>query len=206
MGAITGAAGLDLGISEEVRNKTAAYLVVVLEGSKSERLEEDTESVATLLDGLGATDVFVLPPGAGEQLIKARERAFFVAKAAGSNDIVDVVVPRSEIPGYLALAGQLAQKHESLVTGCGHAGDGNVHLTVFQPDEKKRKALVLDLLEGGIKAGGAISGEHGLGRAKAEFFLELGDPVVLALMQRLKQAFDPNGILAPGNLPGLPQQ
>ena len=88
--------------------------------------------------------------------------------------------------------------------GCGHAGDGNVHLSVFQPDAEIRTPLVLELLAGGMAMGGAISGEHGLGRAKAQFFLELGDPVVIALMQRVKQAFDPNGILGPGNLPGLP--
>ena len=90
------------------------------------------------------------------------------------------------------------------MTGCGHAGDGNVHLSVFQPDEGVRHKLVRALLAAGIEAGGAISGEHGLGRAKAGYFLELGDPVVIALMQRLKQAFDPNGILGAGNLPGLP--
>jgi glycolate oxidase len=204
MSGITQAAGLDLGISEEVRSATAAYLVVVLEGSRSERVEEDTEVVATLLDSLGAIDVYVLPPTAGEQLIKARERAFFVAKAAGANDIVDVVIPRAAIPVYLALAGAVAAKHSSLVFGCGHAGDGNVHLTVFQPDPEIREPLVHELLEEGMALGGAISGEHGLGRAKAKFFLELGDPVAIALMQRVKQAFDPNGILGPGNLPGLP--
>ncbi len=204
MAGITQAAGLDLGISEEVRSAAAAYLVVVLEGSRPERVDEDAEVVATLLDSLGAIDVFVLPPNAGEQLIKARERAFFVAKAAGSNDIVDVVVPRAAIPGYLALAGELAAKNESLVFGCGHAGDGNVHLTVFQPDPEVRVRLVRELLEEGMAAGGAISGEHGLGRAKAEFYMELADPVVIALMQRVKQAFDPHGILGPGNLPGLP--
>ena len=204
MAGITQAAGLDLGISEGVRAATAAYLVVVLEGARADRVDEDAEAVATLLDSLGAIDVFVLPPTAGEQLIKARERAFFVAKAAGSNDIVDVVVPRAAIPGYLALAGALAAKHDSLVFGCGHAGDGNVHLTVFQPDPGIRIPLVRELLEEGMAAGGAISGEHGLGRAKAGFFLELGDPVVISLMQKVKQAFDPNGILGPGNLPGLP--
>lgn len=204
MGAITAAADLDLGISEEVKAGTAAYLVVVLEGAHESRVEEDAERTAELLDDLGAVDVFVLPSGAGEHLIKARERAFFVAKANGSNDIVDVVIPRAEIAGYLARVGEIAEKHASFVTGCGHAGDGNVHLTVFQPDEATRHELVRDLLRAGMEAGGAISGEHGLGRAKAEYFLELGDPVLIALMQRLKQAFDPNGILGPGNLPGLP--
>ena len=91
------------------------------------------------------------------------------------------------------------------MTGCGHAGDGNVHLSVFQPDPDIRRKLVYALLQAGLEVGGAISGEHGLGRAKAPYYLELGDPVVIALMQRLKQAFDPNGILAAGNMPGLPR-
>ena len=102
MSAITRAADLDLGIPHDIRDTAAAYLVVVLESTKSERVEEDAEAVATLLEKLGAIDVFVLPPHAGDQLIGARERAFFVAKASGVNDIVDVVVPRAEIPGYLA--------------------------------------------------------------------------------------------------------
>jgi glycolate oxidase len=204
MAAITEAAGVDLGVPEDVRNATAAYLVVVLEGLRRSRVDDDTEAVATLLDELGASDVFVLPAGAGEQLIRARERAFFVAKAAGANDLVDVVVPRASIADYLARANELASEYASFVSGCGHAGDGNVHLTVFQRDRGVRESLMRALVKAGIDLGGAITGEHGLGRAKARHFVELGDPTVLALMQRLKQSFDPNGILAPQNLPGLP--
>jgi len=205
MAGITAAAGLDLGIPEETKSKTAAYLVVALEARTEEGLEADTEVVATLLEDLGAIEVYVLPPGAGEGLIRARERAFFVAKAAGANDIVDVVIPRAAIPAYLKRTQELAEKHGSFVTGCGHAGDGNVHITVFQPDDDVRDRLVHDLLEEGMQMGGAITGEHGLGRAKAPYYLELADPVVISLAGRLKQAFDPNGILAPANLPGLPE-
>ena len=52
--------------------------------------------------------------------------------------------------------------------------------------------------------GGAISGEHGLGRTKAKYWLELEDPTKVALMRRIKAAFDPNGILNPGALFGEP--
>ena len=78
----------------------------------------------------------------GAQLIAARERAFFVAKAAGCDDIIDAVLPRAAIPDYLAQVAELAQEHGALVTGCGHIGDGNVHVTVFQPDDERRPALM----------------------------------------------------------------
>jgi len=56
------------------------------------------------------------------------------------------------------------------------------------------------IFETGMGLGGAISGEHGIGTAKKRYFLELTDPGKLALMQRIKTAFDPAGILNPGVL------
>ena len=84
------------------------------------------------------------------------------------------------------------------MTGCGHVGDGNVHLVVFQPDAARREALLHAVFDAAVAAGGAISGEHGIGTEKQRYFLELEDPAKLALMRRLKAAFDPHGILGPG--------
>ena len=200
MAGITANAGIDLGIPEEVRAAALAYLVIVLEGHHLDRLEQDTESLAEQLATLGALDVYVLPDSAGHQLIAAREHAFWASKAAGADDIVDVVIPRATIPAYLAEVGGLAAATGSLVVGCGHAGDGNVHLSVFQPDPDVRHHLVHDILAAGVALGGAVSGEHGIGTAKLDSFAGLEDPVKLDLMRRIKAAFDPHGILNPGKV------
>ena len=110
MDGITRSAGLDLGIPDEIKASALAYLVVVLEGMQAARVEEDVEQLATLLSTLGALDVFVLPSTAGARLISAREKAFFVSKAAGADDIVDAVVPRAGIPDYLARVATLADR------------------------------------------------------------------------------------------------
>jgi glycolate oxidase len=202
MSSITKAAGLDLGIPESVQQAALAYLVVVLEQSSVARLDEDVEQLGTLLGDLGALDVYVLPPHAGSSLITARERLFFVTKASGADDIIDAVIPRAAIPDYLAAVAELAASHGAFVSGCGHVGDGNVHLAVFQPDAQARHELNRAIFRTAIEAGGTISGEHGIGTSKMSYFVESADPALLSLMHAIKAAFDPGGILGPGRMPG----
>jgi glycolate oxidase len=204
MAAATAFVGLDLGIPQEIKDSALAYLVVVLENRDEERLEEDVALVASMMEEDGALDVYVLPPAAGAGLIDAREKAFWVAKANNADDIIDVVVPRASIPEFMAAVGEIAAASGSWMAGCGHAGDGNVHMSIFQPDVALRKATLHKVFEKGIELGGAISGEHGIGTEKQALFLELSDPAVIALMRRIKAAFDPNGILNPGTLLGDP--
>jgi glycolate oxidase len=198
MSAITAAQGLELGVPQDIKDAAMAYLVVVLENRSDERVEEDVAELAELATELGALDLYVLPSGSGAALIDAREKAFWTAKANGANDIIDMVVPRGSIPEYLGAVQAIGQDTGSLVVGCGHAGDGNVHLSVFQPDADTRKDVVGRILRAGADLGGAVSGEHGIGTEKKAYLATIEDPAKLDLMRRIKTSFDPAGILNPG--------
>jgi glycolate oxidase len=202
LGAITAHVGLELGIPEEIGATAPAYLVVMMEDMSDARLDEDVAALATLLTELGALDVYVLPGGAAAALIDAREKSFWVAKANHADDIVDIVVPRACLPELMDRVAAIAADTGSWIAGCGHAGDGNVHLSVFQADAEVRAQVLHELFATGMALGGAISGEHGIGRAKQRWFLELEDPAKLALRRRIKIAFDPRNILNPGTLLG----
>ena len=200
MASILATQRLDAGIPEEMQERALAFLVLVVEQRLDGRLDEDVEELAALVAGLGALDVFVLPPHAGTRLIEGRERAFWNAKAAGADDIIDMVVPRAAMSLYMSQVAELARNSGSWVAGCGHAGDGNVHLSVFQPDPDRRDHLIHDLFAAGLALGGAISGEHGIGIGKKKYVAALEDPAKLALWRRIKVAFDPDNVLNPGTI------
>jgi glycolate oxidase len=202
MRSMTANVGLDLGIPAGVQAATAGYLLIGLEDHRADRLDEDTAALAERASELGALDVYVLPPGPGAQLLDAREKTFWVVKRFGADDIIDVVVPRACIPEYLATVSELASRYEVRIGRAGHAGDGNVHLSVFQPDAARRKAFLHEVFAASASLGGVVSAEHGIGTEKSAAFFEFEDPVKIGLMREIKRAFDPRGILNPGVLFG----
>ena len=204
MAGIVAKEGLELGVPDAVRDSCQAYLLVLLENRDSDRVAEDVEAIGELLVELGAMDVYVLEGASARRVVEAREKAFWTAKAVGVDDIIDVVVPRGAMPQFLSSTRELALAAGGGAVGCGHAGDGNIHLGIFCKDPDARKKLMSDVFGCAMELGGAISGEHGLGRAKAGYFLRLEDPAKIALLRRIKQSFDPANILNPGVVFGEP--
>lgn len=117
----------------------------------------------------------------------------------------DVVVPKGRIPELFQLVEDLRRRFRLRIPCFGHVGDGNIHVNiVVDPDDRdeQRRARQAEraLFEGVVGLEGSISGEHGIGFAKAKYLgIELSADEI-ALMKRIKHAFDPNGILNPGKL------
>ncbi len=124
----------------------------------------------------------------------------------------DIVVPRSRIPEAVAFVQTLQQEEGLFITTFGHAGDGNIHVNLMldkrDPEQARRARIILDrLFREVVRLGGTISGEHGVGITKSPFVdLELGE-LGINVMKRIKQSFDPKGILNPGKMfPELPKE
>ncbi|HTM27409.1 MAG TPA: FAD-linked oxidase C-terminal domain-containing protein [Vicinamibacterales bacterium] len=117
----------------------------------------------------------------------------------------DVVVPKGRIPELFALVTRLKREYGLRIPCFGHAGDGNIHVNIMvTPDDEDeaRRAHEAErvLFEGVVALEGSISGEHGIGFAKAKYMpIELSAETI-ALMKRVKAAFDPDGILNPGKI------
>ncbi len=116
----------------------------------------------------------------------------------------DVVVPKARVPELFRLVEELKARYRVRIPCFGHVGDGNIHVNVMvaRDDDEVRRAHEAEdaLFRGVVALEGSISGEHGIGFAKAKYLgLELG-PDAIALMKRIKAAFDPHGILNPGKI------
>jgi glycolate oxidase len=178
MAGITANAGIDLGIPE-----TSAGAALWPIWSSSSRTITPSGSRRTprrwpsCSSSSGALDVYVLPDQAGAQLIRAREGRSGRRRPTGPTTSWTSWCPGPRSPASWPRRPSLADTHATLVTGCGHVGDGNVHLSVWQSDPESGPRSCAPSLRVGMELGGAISGEHGIGTAKKRpFQAELEDP------------------------------
>jgi len=193
--------GIKVPINESVRDEAQAFLLIVMEGKSSEEAFKDAEFISDICMKHGAIDVFVPPTErAGRELLELREKALYAARDAGATDIVDVVVPRCEIPNFVEQIHEISAKYATIITGAGHAGDGNIHLAILEQDADKLSTILKEIFRVGKTLGGTISAEHGIGSEKRLFLLEMEDKAKVELMRRIKKAFDPNNILNPGKI------
>ncbi len=136
----------------------------------------------------------------------ARRNASPALSVYGSKKLnEDVTVPRSALPELLERFDAIAKKYNVKIPCFGHTGDGNVHTNVMvdgkDPEQVKIAYLAIEeVFQATIDLGGTLSGEHGIGLAKAPYMHMAFTPEEMALFKSIKMAFDPNNILNPAKM------
>jgi glycolate oxidase len=180
--------------------------VLLVQSDRPDHTSEDVQRYAGLLTDAGAVDVAVADDPAEADLLLAGRRALSPAlEAKGPRYLEDVCVPVGRLTELIRTGREIAARHDVEIVMAGHAGDGNLHPSIFfdptDPPSRQRAHLAFsEMVTAALRMGGTITGEHGVGTLKAPWLAqELGERE-LARQRAVKALFDPRGILNPGRV------
>lgn len=182
-----------------------AALLVETDGISEEVAFAELERAMAVVQTTGATDVLLADDAKKRRAVWDTRRMLSSAtrKWRGKKLSEDIVVPRTEVPAFVAAFDALGKKHGLSTCAFGHAGDGNLHAQICYTTDDELPAVhavLSQLFELTLAHGGTITGEHGIGIAKRDVLPLEQSPALLALQRRIKTAFDPRGLLNPGKV------
>lgn len=183
-----------------------AVLLIELEGP-AEAVDEQSEQINAVCKECRAREVRVAKSDEERALLwKGRKNAFgAVGRVSPTYYVQDGVVPRTRVADTLHFIYEVAEKHGLTISNIFHAGDGNMHPIILfdprKPEElEKTKKAGAEILEYCVNAGGAITGEHGVGMEKNDLMPMAFSQDSLDMMETLIKVFDPDRRLNPGKL------
>jgi glycolate oxidase subunit GlcD len=183
-----------------------AALLVELDGLEA-GLDEDTARAESICRQHGARNVLrAADEGHRKKLWAARKGAFgAMGRISPDTMLQDAVVPRSRLPEVLAATYRIGLKYNLRVANVFHAGDGNLHpflcFDARHPEEVLRvKEAGRELMETCVRAGGSITGEHGVGLDKSAYLPLIFSANDMDTMLRVRAAFDPSGLCNPSKI------
>jgi glycolate oxidase len=183
-----------------------ALLIVELDGPEAE-VDHLIARVEEIARANHASSIRTSQSEAERLAFWAGRKAAFPAVGRISPDYycMDGTIPRARLPEVLARMRELSGQHGLAVANVFHAGDGNLHPLILydanQPGQIERaEAFGADILRLCVQVGGVLTGEHGVGVEKRDLMGEMFDETDLAHQERLKCAFDPDGLLNPGKV------
>ena len=193
--------------SLSVPDEVQAHLLVEVDGNDPDALMKDCEAILEVMEAHGAGEVLFAETAAQKDKLWLLRRK--VGEAVKSNSVYkeeDTVVPRYELPRLLEGVKEIGRRYGFQSVCYGHAGDGNLHVNIVKGDlsheawkEEVPKAI-REIFELTVSLGGTLSGEHGIGLVQRPYMDIAFSQVQLDLMRRVKEAFDPLGILNPGKV------
>jgi glycolate dehydrogenase FAD-linked subunit len=180
-----------------------AVLIMEVDGLEA-GLENEAERIIKIAKKNHAREVRRANSEAERLLLwKSRKQAFgAVGRLAPSYCTQDGVVPRTRLPHILRAIQHIGEKYNLRICNVFHAGDGNIHpILLFDERDAEQVKRVLaasgEILDECIRVGGSVTGEHGIGVEKIDFMQKLFSPEDLAMMMRLRAAFNPEGRCSP---------
>lgn len=190
--------------------RTAAAILLIEVDGHPAQVADDAVAVEKVLHACGAREVHVAQTAQERNdLWAARRQALPVlARVKPTCVLEDATVPRSQIPAMVKAINDIATKYRLDVGTFGHAGDGNLHPTFLcdkrDKDEFARvEAAVDEMFDVAIKLHGTLSGEHGIGTAKAKWMEKETSRGTILFSQRLRKALDPKHLLNHTKLVGI---
>src|SRR5580692_301944 len=184
----------------------AAVLLLEVDGLR-EAAEQHAEDVADVCRLHHAREVRVARDETERALLwKGRKNAFgAVGRLSPTYYVQDGVIPRTKLPVTLRRINEIGKKYDFEIGNIFHAGDGNLHpIILFDAREEKQfqraVAAAEEIICFCIEMGGSITGEHGVGMEKDRFMPLLFTEDDLNLMRRVRDAYNPTGLLNPGKI------
>lgn len=191
-----------------------AYLLIIVEASNAEELQTRCVEMQEVCERYEAGEIYLAESEEKQREVLEFRSQMYEALKPWCMEILDIVVPRSEIAAHVEAVHAIEREHGAWLPTYGHAGDGNVHSHIMRVGFREGKpdfsakadwdalypVLRDKLHEDARKRGGMISGEHGIGLAKKEYLEEFVGPNAVSIMRGIKQLLDPNGILNPGKI------
>ena len=182
-----------------------ALLLIEVDGKRRE-IETDLNRVRKVCEANGALAIQVAKEKTGQEELWRSRRSVHAAltQLRPEWEEEDISVPIARIPDMVHTLEAIGRRLNVLVVSFGHAGDGNIHVSIAAQDKNTPPGNIRQAREAILKATvaleGRIAAEHGIGFAKRNQIGWNLDKNTLALMQRLKHFLDPNGILNPGKM------
>src|SRR5438874_883587 len=188
-----------------------AVLLVELDGVEA-GIDDDAEKAEAILREHGARSVRRAADEKERKKLWAARKGAFGAVGRLSPDIMiqDAVVPRSRLPEVLAETYRISAQYNLQLANVFHAGDGNLHpLICFDlrkgDDLEHVRQAGREIMETCVRAGGSITGEHGVGLYKSSYLPLIFSEADMSAMMRVRAAFDPSGLCNPGKIFPLPR-
>ncbi|MEZ4807766.1 MAG: FAD-linked oxidase C-terminal domain-containing protein [Flavobacteriales bacterium] len=194
-------------ITVPVADDTGAHLLIEVDGQHADALMRDCETIMNVMEAHECQDVlFAETTDQKNALWRLRRQ---VPEAVKGNSVYkeeDTVVPRYELPRLLKGVKEVGARYGFKSVCYGHAGDGNLHVNIIKGDLSEEAwntelpEAIREIFQLTVSLGGTLSGEHGIGLVQREYMDIAFSPIQLDLMQRLKEVFDPLGIMNPGKV------